>query len=191
MPPAMEAIIKEGVNLDGFICPGHVAAITGSAIFNFIPAKYDLGCVVTGFEPADMLQAILMLILQVNRGDPKVEIQYSRAVTERGNAIAQRHLSEVFEPCDAHWRGLGLIPSSGLIPGNTYERFNIEEVIPVAISQQEDNKQCICGEILRGLKSPDNCTLFATICLPENPLGACMVSNEGSCNTYYKYRLAR
>ena len=191
MPPAMEAIIKEGVNLDGFICPGHVATITGSAVFNFIPEKFNLGCVITGFEPSDILQSILMLIRQVNRNTPKVEIQYSRAVTVNGNSIAQRHLSEVFEPCNAQWRGFGVIPSSGLMLRKDFERFNVENNIPVRINFQEDNELCICGEILRGLKTPDDCPLFADICFPENPLGACMVSNEGSCNTYYKYRLTK
>ena len=170
MPPAMEAIIKEGVNLDGFICPGHVATITGSAVFNFIPEKFNLGCVITGFEPADILQSILMLIRQVNRNTPKVEIQYSRAVTVNGNSIAQRHLSEVFEPCNAQWRGFGVIPSSGLMLRKDFERFNVENNIPVRINFQEDNELCICGEILRGLKTPDDCPLFADICFPENPL---------------------
>jgi hydrogenase expression/formation protein HypD len=191
MPPAMEAIIKEGVNLDGFICPGHVATITGSAVFNFIPEKFNLGCVITGFEPADILQSILMLIQQVNRNTHIVEIQYNRAVNVNGNTVAQRHLSEVFEPCDAQWRGFGVISSSGLRLRRVFERFNIENNIPVQISFQEDNELCICGEILRGLKTPDDCTLFADICIPENPSGACMVSNEGSCNTYYRYRLTK
>ena len=107
MPPAMEAIIKDGVRLDGFICPGHVATITGSSIFNFIPERFNMSCVVTGFEPSDILQSILMLIKLVNQNTPKVEIQYNRAVTMHGNSIAQRHLYEVFEPCDTSWRGLG------------------------------------------------------------------------------------
>ncbi len=191
MPPAMEAIIKEGVNLDGFICPGHVATITGSKAFNFIPEKYNLSSVITGFEPADILQSILMLIQQVNRNTHIVEIQYNRAVNVNGNTVAQRHLSEVFEPCDAQWRGFGVISSSGLRLRRVFERFNIENNIPVQISFQEDNELCICGEILRGLKTPDDCTLFADICIPENPSGACMVSNEGSCNTYYRYRLTK
>jgi hydrogenase expression/formation protein HypD len=191
MPPAMEAIIKEGVNLDGFICPGHVATITGSTVFNFIPEKFNLGCVITGFEPADILQSILMLIRQVNLNTPKVEIQYNRAVNVNGNAIAQRHLYEVFETCNAQWRGFGVIPSSGLMLRKDFERFNVENRIPVRINFQEDNELCICGKILRGLKTPDDCPLFADICFPENPIGACMVSNEGSCNTYYKYRLAK
>ena len=126
MPPAMEAIIKDGVNIDGFICPGHVATITGSSIFEFIPESFYLGCVVAGFEPADLLQSILMLIRQVNQNDPKVEIQYNRAVTLQGNLIAQKLMSEVFEPCDVPWRGFGIIPFSGLMLRKNFERFDIE-----------------------------------------------------------------
>ena len=191
MPPAMESIIKEGVSLDGFICPGHVAAITGSSIFNFIPEKFNLACVVTGFEPADILQSILMLIKMVNQNAPNVEIQYNRAVTIKGNSIAQRHLYEVFEACDTSWRGFGIIPLSGLILRKDFERFNIENIMPVKINHQGDNEFCICGKILRGLETPEDCTLFAKICFPENPLGACMVSSEGACNAWYKYRLKK
>ena len=130
-----------------------------------------------------------MLIQQVNRNAPKVEIQYIRAVRMNGNSIAKKHLSEVFEPCDAIWRGFGLIPSSGLILRKNYDRFNVEKSIPVKIQIREDNKLCICGKILRGLKTPAECPLFDDICFPENPLGACMVSNEGACNAWYKYKL--
>ncbi len=191
MPPAMEAIIKEGARLDGFICPGHVAAITGSSIFDFIPRRFDLSCVVTGFEPSDILLSILMLIKLVNQRTPKVEIQYNRAVTHDGNSIAQRLLNEVFEPCDTSWRGLGLIPLSGLTLKRHFEQYNIENMMPVKIIDKEDNELCICGKILRGLRTPEDCTLFADVCYPERPIGACMVSNEGACNTWYKYRSVR
>jgi hydrogenase expression/formation protein HypD len=187
MPPAMEAIIKDGVNIDGFICPGHVAAITGSAIFNFIPEKYRLGCTVTGFEPVDLLQSILMLIRQKNDNAPKVEIQYNRAVTQMGNVLAQRNLSEVFEPCNAYWRGFGIIPVSGLKLRMKYEKFDAENIISSVVTDDEDDPSCICGEILRGVKSPSSCPLFGTVCVPENPTGACMVSNEGTCNTWFRY----
>ncbi|MCX6326505.1 MAG: hydrogenase formation protein HypD [Bacteroidia bacterium] len=189
MPPAMEAIIKEGVKLNGFICPGHVATITGSLVFNFIPEKFNLGCVITGFEPADILQSILMLIQQVNLDTPKVEIQYNRAVTDRGNIIAQRHLSQIFEPCDELWRGFGVIPGSGLKLRKEYEKFDAGKIMPVKIKFREEDILCICGDILRGLKTPEDCALFAKICVPEHPSGACMVSNEGACNSWYKYRL--
>lgn len=187
MPPAMEALIKDGAQLNGFICPGHVSAVTGSLIFSFIPEKYNTGCVVTGFEPADIMHAILMLIDQVNRGRPGIEIQYRRAVTEHGNMLALKHLNDVFEPCDTLWRGFGMIPSSGLVLKEKYGRFDAESRIPVTVSTHEENKLCLCGEILRGLKTPDDCPLFRKTCNPENPVGACMVSPEGSCNTWYKY----
>ena len=189
MPPAMEAIIKDGVNLDGFICPGHVATITGSYIFNFIPEKFKLACVITGFEPSDILQSILMLILQVNLNAPKVEIQYNRAVTEHGNPIARNHLYQIFETCDEQWRGLGVIPGSGLKLRKEFERFNIEKIMPVNVRSIEEDVLCICPDILRGFKTPADCTLFSKICVPENPAGACMVSNEGACNAWYKYRI--
>jgi hydrogenase expression/formation protein HypD len=187
MPPAMENIINGGVNIDGFICPGHVAAIAGSSIFSFIPEKYRLACVVTGFEPVDILQSILMLIRQVNDANAKVEIQYRRVVTEDGNNIARRLMSEVFEPSDALWRGFGTIPASGLKLRDDYRRFDAGERIPVKISFHKENELCICGKILRGINTPEDCPLFADTCFPENPVGACMVSNEGACNNWYKY----
>jgi hydrogenase expression/formation protein HypD len=189
MPPAMEAIIREGVNLDGFICPGHVATITGSSAFNFIAEKYQLGCVITGFEPTDILQSILMLIHQANTKSPKIENQYSRAVNEKGNVIAQKYLYEIFDTGDEHWRGFGVIPGSGLKLRKKYEAFDIEKVIPLNIKFREKDGSCICGDILRGLKTPEDCSLFAKMCDPENPAGACMVSNEGTCNNWYKYKV--
>jgi hydrogenase expression/formation protein HypD len=188
MPPAMEAILKDGARLDGFICPGHVAAITGASVFNFIPEKYGLSCVVTGFEPSDLLQSILMLIKMVNMNLPKVEIQYNRAVTMYGNLLAQKYMSEVFEPCDANWRGFGIIPFSGFTLKKSFERFNIENVFPLKDVNHNENEYCICEKILRGLKTPEDCSLFAKTCIPESPVGACMVSNEGACNSWYKYR---
>jgi hydrogenase expression/formation protein HypD len=189
MPPAMEVIIKEGINLNGFICPGHVAAITGSRPFRFIPEKYKIGCVITGFEPVDILQAIYMLVRQVNEKDAKMEIQYRRAVTESGNPIALETMKEVFETCDEHWRGLGLIPSSGLKLRKEFEKYDAGKLMQFPIKEKPENKFCICGDILRGMKTPADCTLFARLCVPENPVGACMVSAEGACSVFYKYRI--
>lgn len=188
MPPAMESIIKGGTRLDGFICPGHVAAITGSGIFDFIPEEYSLPCVVSGFEPADLLLSILMLVRQVNSGKPSTQIQYTRAVSREGNVIAQEIMQEVFEPCDAEWRGLGIIHSGGLGIKKKYEQYDAETRFPLKISHDKDVSGCICGDILRGLKEPVDCPLFAMSCMPEDPVGACMVSQEGTCNTWYKYR---
>jgi hydrogenase expression/formation protein HypD len=187
MPPVMDTIVKEGIRLDGFICPGHVATITGSGIFNFLPEKYKLGCVVAGFEPSDLLQSILMLIMQVNGKSPSVEIQYTRAVTLDGNSVALRNLSEVFELTDVSWRGFGIIPSSGLRLREEFENFDAEIRIPVNIPCSNENTSCICGDILRGLKKPFNCKLFRKGCTPENPVGACMVSSEGACNSFFNY----
>ena len=130
-----------------------------------------------------------MLVRQVNRNTPKVEVQYSRAVTDRGNIIAQRHLYQVFEPCDDLWRGLGVISGSGLKLRKEYEKFDVQKIMPLNIKLRDDNVLCICGDILRGMKTPEDCALFSKICVPEDPAGACMVSTEGACNTWYKYRL--
>ncbi len=187
MPPVMEAIVMDGIKIDGFICPGHVAAITGSEIFRFLPVKYKLGCVIAGFEPTDILQSVRMLIRQVNAKSPDIEIQYSRVVTPVGNLIAMDQLNKVFEPCDDNWRGFGNVPASGLRLKKDFEELDAGKRIPVTVKQHRDNPLCICGDILRGLKKPENCSLFRKTCIPENPVGACMVSAEGACNTYFKY----
>lgn len=187
MPPALRSILSSGTKLNGFICPGHVAAITGASMFRFIPEEYGVGCVVTGFEPVDILHSVLMLIQQVNRGIPVVQNQYLRVVTDEGNLIAQREMQEVFETCDTVWRGFGSIAQSGLRLRDGYVSFDAEKVFPEVSVQRNDDKGCICGEILRGFRKPVDCPLYGTVCKPENPAGACMVSAEGACNIYYKY----
>ncbi|MEZ5199434.1 MAG: hydrogenase formation protein HypD [Bacteroidales bacterium] len=187
MPPAMEALIDEGVNLDGYIAPGHVSTITGIGIYENIPKKFGLGCVVSGFEPVDLLKAILMLVNQIENNDPKVEIAYTRVVKPEGNFKAQQMLDEVFELRDDWWRGLGVLPESGLKIRAKYADFDAEVQIPVEVEPTREDKGCICGEILKGLKNPKDCKLFAKACTPNNPVGACMVSHEGSCHAYYKY----
>jgi len=187
MPPAMEVVAGDGVKLDGFICPGHVAAITGSDVYRFLPERYGIGCVVSGFEPLDLLQSVLMLVNQKNSGNPSVEIQYSRAVTPGGNKKAQKQLFEVFEPCDAIWRGFGTISGSGLKIRESFRSIDAETRIPLDLKTTAENTSCICGEILRGLKIPSDCRLFRNVCTPDNPVGACMVSAEGSCNTFFRY----
>jgi hydrogenase expression/formation protein HypD len=189
MPPAMEEIIKGGSEIDGFICPGHVSVITGSSAFEFIPVKYGLACAITGFEPTDILSSILMLIRQVNNHDPGVEIQYNRAVTRTGNTKAQRFMNEVFEPCDTVWRGLGIIASGGLKLRDKYKSFDAGVSFGMEADNNEPDTMCICGDILRGIRTPAGCTLFASVCTPDHPSGACMVSAEGACNTWYKYHL--
>lgn len=190
MPPAMEAILSGESRIDGFICPGHVAAVTGSGIFDFIPEKFRTGCVVSGFEPVDLLMSILMLVNQVNNNRPSVEIEYKRAVTASGNIIASAKMDEVFEGCDSEWRGLGMIRSGGLKIKEKYRNFDADSYFQVETNPGSDNKACICGDILRGVKQPSDCRLFSSVCNPENPAGACMVSAEGSCNAWYRYRVA-
>jgi hydrogenase expression/formation protein HypD len=189
MPPAMEEIIKGGSQIDGFICPGHVSVITGSSAFEFIPRKYKLACVITGFEPTDILSSILMLIRQVNNHNPGVEIQYNRAVTRTGNIKAQRYMNEVFEPCDVEWRGLGVIASGGLKLRKKYISFDADASFNIEVAHNELDTVCICGDILRGIRVPDECPLFGSVCTPDHPSGACMVSDEGACNTYFKFHV--
>ena len=191
MPNAMKALVDgKELRLDGFICPGHVSAITGSKIYDFLARKYGIPCVVSGFEPLDMLQSIHLLVKQISEGRADVENQYSRAVTWEGNVFAQKLLNEVFTPCETEWRGIGKIPESGLVPSETYSNFDAEKHIPVDMEPPSgENPACICGDIMLGLKMPADCLLFGKVCNPETPIGACMVSNEGSCATHYKYAL--
>jgi hydrogenase expression/formation protein HypD len=188
MPPVMEALLNDDVKIDGFICPGHVSTITGSKIYDFIPEKYKIACVVTGFEPTDLMQSIDMLASQILNNNQKVEIQYSRAVTKEGNIKAQAIMDEVFETRNDLWRGIGEIPDSGLKLRDKYQDFDAELVFNIQVESKSENTACICGDILRGLKTPKDCKLFGKICSPVNPIGACMVSSEGACAAYYKYR---
>lgn len=187
MPPAMAALIDEGVKIDGYIAPGHVSTITGSGIYKDIAEIYKLACVISGFEPVDLLRSILMLTRQIEKGEPKVEIEYSRVVKAEGNIKAQQMLEEVFELKDDWWRGLGILPKSGMKLREKYKAYDAEVMIPVEVETTKEDKGCICGEILKGLKSPKDCKLFDTACSPSDPVGACMVSHEGACNAHYRF----
>jgi len=187
MPPAMEALIDEGVELNGYIAPGHVSTITGSGIYKAIPEKFGLGCVISGFEPVDILQSIYMLVKQYETNSPKVEIQYKRVVVPEGNVKAQEMMNEVFKLNDDWWRGLGVLKNSGFALKEKYERFDAEKMLSVEVEETIEPEGCICGEILKGVKKPSDCKLFNKACSPANPVGACMVSNEGACHAYYRY----
>lgn len=187
MPPAMTALIDEGVKIDGYIAPGHVSTITGTSIYHDIAERYHLGCVITGFEPVDLMESILMLVRQFEDDQPKVEIQYRRAVRPEGNIKAREMLDEVFEMRDDWWRGLGVLPASGMGIRSKYSSFDAEKMLTVEVEPTREDKGCICGEVLKGLKNPKECKLFAKYCTPQNPVGPCMVSNEGACNAYYRY----
>jgi hydrogenase expression/formation protein HypD len=188
MPPVMAALIDEGVNIDGYLCPGHVSVITGIGIYEPIVKNYALGCVVSGFEPLDILQSIYMLVNQIEKGQPKLENQYFRAVKPEGNIKAQEIMYRVFETTADWWRGIGTIPDSGLSLTSEFKAFDARQLFePLPRTPSEKDKGCICGEILKGLKTPDHCPLFGKVCTPVDPVGACMVSGEGSCAAWYKY----
>ncbi len=187
MPPAMKALVDEGVKIDGYIAPGHVSTITGSGIYADIPEKFGLACVISGFEPVDILKSIYLLVKQVESNNPKVEIAYKRAVRPEGNIKALAMMNEVFEPRNDWWRGLGILQNSGLKPKEKYRNFDAEKMFDVEVEPTKEDKGCICGEILKGLKTPKDCKLFNKACTPEDPVGPCMVSNEGACHAYYKY----
>jgi len=187
MPPAMEMLIDEEVQLNGYICPGHVSTITGSRIYSRIVENFNLGCVIIGFEPVDLLQGILMLINQVETNKAKVEIQYKRAVKPEGNSKALSFLDKVFELKNDWWRGLGVVPQSGFKLKKEYEAFDAELHFDLIIAEPKEEKGCICGQILKGLKLPTDCKLFKKVCTPEYPVGACMVSSEGACQAYFRY----
>ncbi|MEW6034119.1 MAG: hydrogenase formation protein HypD [Chloroflexota bacterium] len=188
-PPVMKSILDLGeVNLNGIICPGHVSAIIGSTPYQFIPRDYGIACVVSGFEPLDILQSVYMLVEQVESGHPTVEIAYSRGVRPAGNVRALELLHTVFEVCDANWRGIGVVPASGLRLREEFSNFDAEKAFPVSHPPPREPKGCLCGEILRGVKTPLDCKFFSKKCTPDSPVGPCMVSHEGTCSAYYQYR---
>jgi hydrogenase expression/formation protein HypD len=187
MPPAMGALIDEGIKIDGYIGPGHVSTVAGAKMYDTLAKKYKLSVVISGFEPVDILQSIYMLVRQLENNNPRVEIQYKRAVTYEGNIKAQQMINEVFEPRDDWWRGLGVLPGSGLGIKKKYESLDAEKQINVHVEPPAEPKGCICGEILKGLKKPTDCKLFKKTCTPAYPVGTCMVSNEGTCHAYFNF----
>jgi len=188
MPGPMAALAGDPeLQVDGYLCPAHVSAIIGANAYLPLVSAYRVPCVVTGFEPLDVLQGVLMLARQVVAGEARVEIQYRRVVKPQGNLKARNILYQVFEPCDARWRGIGDIPNSGLQLRLEYHRFDAARRLPVEIEPAIEHQGCLCGEILKGKVRPNDCPLFRTICTPEDPVGACMVSGEGACAAEYKY----
>ena len=191
--PAINHLLTLGqtdqrVLLDGIVGPAHVSTIIGSQAYAPIAQKFNKPIVIAGFEPLDMMQAILMLIRQVNSGRHEVENEFTRAVTPEGNQKAQQLVQEVFALRDNfEWRGLGTMPLSALRLGDAYEAYDAEKRFKLEYKTVPDHKACACGEILKGLKSPAECKVFAKVCTPENPLGSCMVSSEGACAAHYTY----
>lgn len=192
LPEVLQALLKDDeIKIDGFILPGHVSAIIGSRPYDFIPEKFGVKCVIAGFEPVDIMESILDLLRQKT---PKVKIQYDRIVRKSGNRMAMSIMSRVFEKCDSDWRGLGVIKGSGLRIKKEFKQFDAE----INLKPKTDNRKpitelsrlhgrCICGEVLKGKKEPTDCVLFGKACTPAKPIGACMVSSEGTCAAYFKY----
>lgn len=193
-PVAMDSLLqaqhqdKNAINLDGFVGPAHVSIVIGSQAYEAICQKYQKPIVISGFEPLDVLHSILMLIKQINQNRSQVEIQYTRAVSTQGNLRSQAIMNDVLSIRSSfEWRGLGFIPNSALEIKSTYQEFDTEKRFSLPETLSIEHKKCDCGSILRGIKKPTDCKLFAKVCTPENPLGACMVSSEGACAAVYAY----
>lgn len=188
VPPAMEAILSDEQNtIDAFLAAGHVCTIMGMEEYYPVAEKYQIPIVVTGFEPVDLLQGIVMAVRQLEKGEYKVENQYARSVQREGNRMAQETIQKVFEVSDRVWRGIGSIPQSGYEVNDAYRNYNARLKFTIDIPFAEENKDCISGDIMKGLKKPKQCPNFGTRCKPEHPLGAPMVSSEGACAAYYQY----
>ena len=188
VPRALKALLDLGeVKLNGFLLPGHVSAIIGSRPYEFLAADYGMPCVISGFEPLDVLQSVLLLVRQAKSRSPRVEIQYRRGVNLEGNRKAQEVMDRAFRPADVEWRGIGCIPGTGLALGEELSGMDAARVFDLPPVTSRENPGCRCGEVLRGVIRPRECKLFAAVCTPKNPVGPCMVSFEGSCAAAFKY----
>jgi hydrogenase expression/formation protein HypD len=187
-PPATRAILDAGeVALDGIIGPGHVTTVIGAQRWRFLPDDYGIPVAISGFEPLDMLQAVLALVEMAEEGRADVANTYSRSVLLEGNLAAQQAMAHVFEVTDTEWRGFGTVPASGLRIQEAYARFDAARAFPVEVAPAHEPPGCRCGEVLRGVLFPTECALFAKTCTPQSPVGPCMVSAEGACAAYYQY----
>lgn len=188
MPGALEAIVNDPeLTVDALILPGHVSTIIGAQPYAFLAERYGIPGVITGFEPLDVLQGIAMLLQQIDAGGSAIEIAYARAVMPEGNPVALAAIDEVFQTCDASWRGLGVIAGSGYEIRPEFAAFDAMKRLQPAVEETVEHAGCKCGDILRGIMRPDECPLFRRVCTPENPVGPCMVSGEGSCAAYFRY----
>lgn len=188
IPPAMGILARDpAVGVNGYLCPAHVSAIIGTRAYEFLPAECGVGCAVAGFEPLDILQGVYLLLKQIASGAPAVENEYSRVVKPGGNEVALRILEETFEVTDDAWRGLGVLPASGYKLRPEFAAFDAVHRFPLEIPPAREPAGCLCGEVLKGIKEPAQCPLFGEACTPEAPVGACMVSSEGTCAAWFKY----
>jgi hydrogenase expression/formation protein HypD len=190
VPPAIRALMASPENrVQGFIAPGHVCTIVGCGEYERLVRDFRVPIVVGGFEPVDLLEAVLMLVKQLEAGDSRLENQYVRSVNYEGNLPAQAMVGEVFEVADQKWRGIGMIPRSGLQLRQKYAAHDANRIFQLADISVEEPAECISAQILQGLKKPTDCPVFGLRCKPDSPLGAPMVSSEGACAAYYRYRL--
>jgi len=190
VPPALDALVGDPeLQVQAFLLPGHVSAIIGVEPYRFLAEKHGLPAVIAGFEPVDILQALHLFVTMRAQGRVEVVNAYKRVVSDGGNPKAVSVMYEVFEPADALWRGIGLIPGSGLAMREEYAAFDAMRVFGLELREVPQIKGCRCGDVLKGKMSPDTCPLFGTVCTPAAPVGPCMVSTEGSCAAYYKYRV--
>jgi hydrogenase expression/formation protein HypD len=190
VPPALKALSSTPeLSIDAYLCPGHVTAIIGPEAYQPIADDFELPCVIAGFEPTDIIQAMIMIARQFTDQRSEVEIQYTRGVKSGGNPAARALMDSVFAPCDAEWRGLGLIPGSGLALRDEFSDHDALLHFEVDASYSREPKGCLCGAILTGQKTPPDCGLFGKSCVPEHPVGPCMVSSEGTCAAYYQYEI--
>ncbi len=188
VPPVLEALMAgNDIAVDGFILPGHVSTIIGVNGYRSFFDKYNKPCVVTGFEPVDILKGILNLIEQIEKGEPSLDNEYRRAVTADGNEKAMEIMNDVFEVRDSCWRGLGIMENSGLGIREKYKRYDAAHHFNISMPESELENGCICGEILTGIKRPPECPLYKKICTPVDPVGPCMVSTEGTCAAYFRF----
>ncbi|MCW5981528.1 MAG: hydrogenase formation protein HypD [Bryobacteraceae bacterium] len=188
VPPAIRAILgSPSCRVQGFLAPGHVCTVAGYEDYESIAVEFRVPIVVTGFEPLDILDGVRMAVAQLETGRAEVENQYSRVVRREGNAAARQRVDEVFEVSPRSWRGIGDIPNSGLRLRSAYREFDAEARFPYAAPEAEEPSECIAGLVLQGLKKPHECPAFGTLCTPEHPLGAPMVSSEGACAAFYRY----
>lgn len=187
VPPALAALLREDIKLDGFLLPGHVSAIIGGAAYEPLLRTRRLAAAIAGFEPSDIMQALLDMVEQVSTGRFDIHVSYRRAVSLEGNRRAQAIMNSVFESCDANWRGIGVIPMSGLAIRDAFSAYDAARKRNVTIEPTREHEGCRCGEILRGRATPTDCPHFGTSCTPDHPVGACMVSGEGTCAAYFKY----
>lgn len=187
-PPAVAALMAApDLRVDGFLLPGHVCLVAGTQAFQPLVDRYRIPCVVGGFEPVDLLRALARLVAQIEAGEALLENAYERAVTAGGNPKAQAVMSEVFADVDAEWRGLGLIPGSGLKISDTHRALDAEACFDLSVPDVPEPRGCACGQVLKGLKLPTDCALYQKACTPLHPVGPCMVSSEGTCAAYYRY----